>query len=108
MNRKRHVLRPIKLTTTLPENVWTKLNLHLYSQVEGRVPQGAIQSFLVSRINEFFDEKQKYLTKEETKVLSAVLIKALEDFPQEWWIELFPNPQEAFNIAYNLSKEISK
>jgi hypothetical protein len=48
------LIRPVKLTTTLPEDVHGRLMLHLYSPGEGRVPKGAIQRFLVERITEFF------------------------------------------------------
>lgn len=106
MNRKRHVLRPIKLTTTLPEDVWAKLNLHLYSQVEGRVPQGATQAFLIARINEFFDEKRRYLSDSETKVLFHLLKTILESTPQEWWIENFTNGKEAYLMIDALAKSL--
>ncbi len=58
MSRPQNILRPIKLTTTLPEDVHGPLTLHLFSEVEGRVPQGAYQSFLVDRIREFFSFKR--------------------------------------------------
>lgn len=54
--RHPNIIRPIKLTTTLPEDIRAKLDLHLYSDVEGRVPNGAIQKFLIARIQEFFGE----------------------------------------------------
>lgn len=47
--------RPIRLTTALPESVSAQLSLHLFSPVEGRVPKGAYQSFLIERIKEYFD-----------------------------------------------------
>jgi hypothetical protein len=53
------ILRPIKLTTTLPEDVYAKLKLYLYSDIEGRVPKGAIQRFLIARINEFFTRQSE-------------------------------------------------
>lgn len=46
--------RPVKLTTTLPESVRAPLDLHLWSEVEGRVPKGAYQAFIVERVREFF------------------------------------------------------
>ncbi len=55
------IIRPIKLTTTFPEDVRVKLDLHLYSEVEQRVPKGAYQAFLVDRIRKFFSHRQLQL-----------------------------------------------
>lgn len=33
----------------------SKLQLQLFSEVEGKVPAGAIQKFLIERIREYFD-----------------------------------------------------
>jgi len=41
----------------LPVDLRTKLDLHLYSELEGRVPQGSHQEFLSSRIREFFESE---------------------------------------------------
>lgn len=58
MARQPNVQRPISLHTTIPEDLWTKLTLHLYSDVEGRVPKGAYQQFIIQRINEFFQRRE--------------------------------------------------
>lgn len=58
MSRPQNILRPIKLTTTLPEDVWTQLTSHLFSEVEGRVPQGAYQTFICDRVREFFSYRR--------------------------------------------------
>ena len=47
----------VRLTTSLPESVRARLDLHLHSEVEGRVPRGAYQDFLVERIYEHFEWK---------------------------------------------------
>jgi hypothetical protein len=57
MPSKPLIMRPIKLTTTIPEDVYGRMALHLYSEIEGRIPKGAIQRFLVDRINEFFNRR---------------------------------------------------
>lgn len=54
MARLPDVIRPVKLTTTLPEDIRVKLDLHLYSDLEHRVPKGAYQRFIMDRIQEFF------------------------------------------------------
>ena len=52
--RPQNILRPVKLTTYLPEDLRAKLDIHLYSPVEGRVPHGAYSQFLAERVREFF------------------------------------------------------
>lgn len=52
--RQPNIVRPTKLTMALPEDIRAKLDLHLWSDVEGRVPKGAYQKFFLERINEFF------------------------------------------------------
>jgi len=51
------IIRPVKLTTTLPEDVRAQLDIHLYSPLENRVPKGAYQAFFLERIREFFNTK---------------------------------------------------
>ena len=55
MPRRANIIRPVKLTINLPEDVRTKLDLLLFSQVEGRVPVGAYQRFFIDRINDYFN-----------------------------------------------------
>jgi hypothetical protein len=54
VGRPASVLRPIKLTMVLPEDIRARLDLYLYSEVEQRIPHGAYQRFFVERIKEFF------------------------------------------------------
>lgn len=44
-----------KLTLHLPLDVRRRLDEHLWSEVEKRVPQGAYQRFFVERITEFLN-----------------------------------------------------
>lgn len=53
--RPPNVMRPVKLTTNIPEDLRAQLDLHLFSPVEGRIPKGAYSRFLCERIREFFD-----------------------------------------------------
>ena len=48
------LIRPVLIHTTLPEDIHAKLCLHLYSEVEQRIPKGAFQRFFVERITEYF------------------------------------------------------
>lgn len=57
IGRPPNILRPTKLTTYIPEDLRVKLDLYLYSEVEGRIPHGAYSRFLVERVKEFFERK---------------------------------------------------
>lgn len=52
------LIRPVKFTSALPEDVKARLDLHLYSEAERRIPKGALQDFLISRIGEYFSWKR--------------------------------------------------
>lgn len=52
MPRPPNVVRPVQLCLMLPEDVRAWLDLYLYSEVEGRVPQGAYQAFFLRKIRE--------------------------------------------------------
>lgn len=45
---------PTRLHTVVSPQLRAKLDLHLFSDVEGRVPKGAYQEFFETRIQEFF------------------------------------------------------
>ena len=53
--RPQNILRPVKLTTYLPEDLRAQLDMHLFSSTEGRVPHGAYSTFLAERVREFFN-----------------------------------------------------
>lgn len=38
----------------LPEDLANRLRLHLYSEVEGRIPHGALQAFFATLVQEYF------------------------------------------------------
>jgi hypothetical protein len=59
------IIRPVRLSTTLPEDIRARLDLYLYSEVEGRVPLGAYQKFIIERIREFFDRRHLMEEKED-------------------------------------------
>lgn len=62
MSRPPNILRPIKTNTTFEEDVRAKMNLYLWSPVEGRVPHGAISKFLNGLVRKFFDEHPEIFT----------------------------------------------
>ena len=57
MSRRKNIIPSVKLTVMLPEDTLGKLQLHLFSEMEGRVPLGAYQAFLSERIEEFFRQR---------------------------------------------------
>jgi len=43
---------------TLPEDVQARVTMHLFSKLEGRVPQGAYQRFYVELLTAFFEHRR--------------------------------------------------
>ena len=58
MARRPNPIPSLQLNVALPLDVHTQLTAHLYSDLEGRVPLGAYQRFLVERIREFFGSRR--------------------------------------------------
>lgn len=54
MPRKPEVDRPTRLELKLPESLRTRLDLYLFSELEGRVPKGKYQEFFAERVRAFF------------------------------------------------------
>lgn len=54
MSRRPNPVPSQQLNLALPLDVHSKLSLHLYSELEQRVPHGAYSRFLVERVREFF------------------------------------------------------
>lgn len=94
--RRPNVIRPVPLTTSFPEDLRAKLDLHCYSPAEGRVPKGAIQKFLIERIREYFNKSTVSVQPQTREALKLALGEALSELPQEWWTDHFANAQEAY------------
>ena len=58
MGRPANVIPPTKLTTSIPQDVRVKLDLHLFSEIENRIPTGAYQRFIIERVQEFFSHRR--------------------------------------------------
>ena len=58
MSRRPNLIPSVVLNLALPQPEHTRLTLHLFSDLEGRVPLGAYQRFFSDRINEFFAHRQ--------------------------------------------------
>lgn len=57
MPRPRNIVRQLPLNVHLPEDIRTRLDLHLFSELEGRVPMGAYQRFLTQLLSDYFNRK---------------------------------------------------
>ena len=57
MGRRPNLIPSVMLNVALPLDIHTRMTAFLYSELEGRVPHGAYQSFLVERIREFFGDE---------------------------------------------------
>jgi len=55
MPRPPNIIRPVHLKTSLPEDLRTWLDLHLWSDAELRVPHGAYQRLIVQLLREYRD-----------------------------------------------------
>ena len=58
MTRRRNIIPSVVINLALPLNVHSRMTLHLYSELEGRVPFAAYQRFLSERIMEYFDSER--------------------------------------------------
>lgn len=58
MPRPARTLRTVQKNIALPEDLAAKLELHLYSEVEGRVPFGAQSAFFSQLLTDYFNQKQ--------------------------------------------------
>lgn len=56
--RPPQITRPIRLSTFLPEDVRSQLDIYLFSPIEGVVPRGAYTQFLTQLIREFFANRR--------------------------------------------------
>ena len=60
----------------LPETVRARLDLLLFSELEGRVPKGAYQRFFLERLQEFFTTKSKDLSAQLGLAPGSCIVKA--------------------------------
>jgi hypothetical protein len=54
MSRKASPTPALSIHLHLPAEIGTRLQLYLFSEVEGKVPYGAYQAFVTARLQEFF------------------------------------------------------
>ena len=58
MARPRNVVPTIAIEVTLPAELKTRLDFHLWSDFEQRIPFAAYQKFISTRIREFFATRE--------------------------------------------------
>lgn len=58
MPKPPNAIPSIPLNVALPQDIHARLSLHLYSNLEERVPFGAYKEFFVARIKEFFSTER--------------------------------------------------
>ena len=56
MARPKKTVRTIFKNIGLPEDLVARLELHLFSDVEGRIPQGAQQEFFTKLVRDYFED----------------------------------------------------
>lgn len=55
--RKPNLEASVATNLHLPESLRTRLDLILFSELEGRVPKGAYQKFFMERLSEYFSTR---------------------------------------------------
>lgn len=58
MARNPNIIRTVSLHTYIPEDLRAKMDLHLFSHVEGRIPLGAYSKFFEQLLRDFFARKE--------------------------------------------------
>ena len=57
MPRPRKLIRPVKVHIVLPEDIYARVQLDLWSAVEGRVPVGALSDVITALLRHALDTK---------------------------------------------------
>jgi hypothetical protein len=57
MPRRPNIDPPVSLLLKLPESLRARLDLLLFSELEGRVPKGKYQEFFIERMREYFENR---------------------------------------------------
>ena len=54
--RPAKTLKSVQMNISLPEDLAARVKLHLFSEVEGKIPHGRQQEFFSKIVRHFFDE----------------------------------------------------
>lgn len=74
--RRPNVEPSVATNLHLPESVRTRLDLVLFSELEGRVPKGAYQRFFLERLQEFFTFKTRDLSPQLGLAPGSCIVRA--------------------------------
>ncbi|MEK6849358.1 MAG: hypothetical protein AABY01_02185 [Nanoarchaeota archaeon] len=67
MGRPALINPTVSIHMQIRSDLMTKVDLLLYSNVEGKVPYGAYQRFFTERLNEYFDNLAKGAKQNDTR-----------------------------------------
>lgn len=59
MPKPKRAIRPVEKTVSLPEDLVARVDLTLFSEVEGKVPHGAWARFVEARLREYFEKQAR-------------------------------------------------
>lgn len=59
MPRPKNPNPPVRLEVQLPARLDARLRLDLFSEVEGRVPQGALSTFIVTLLEAYYKKRDE-------------------------------------------------
>lgn len=55
--RPSKTLKGVQMNISLPEDLALKVKLHLFSEIEGKIPHGKQQEFFSELVRRFFEEQ---------------------------------------------------
>ena len=71
MARPTKTIRTIYKNIGLPEDLVAKVELELFSEVEGKIPFGAQQEFFTELLREYFNNKQEQVKRKVVQDATA-------------------------------------
>lgn len=77
VGRPAHTIRPIALRIHVPEDVATRVELELFSELEGKVPHGARSRLITELLRDWLHERQA--GGEAPPLASAALLEELHN-----------------------------
>ena len=78
MPRPKNIVPSRSINTHLDESLMARLDIHLFSDLEGTVPKGAYQRFFNERLREFFLNKRLDLSPYLGTLPGAVVVSGSE------------------------------
>ena len=63
MARPRKAVRPVEKSLSLPQDIADRIDLHLWSALEGKVPHGAFSKFVEAAVREWFSNREAKVAK---------------------------------------------